>query len=104
MFPKPKVYRSAEKLAWIRGHSCMMVGAADHFNCGPVPGFSETQAVHVKARRRFGDRWVIPGCPRHHNEQHSLGVETFQRKYKVDLMWSANWFHEWWLLVGMRGS
>ena len=30
---------------------------------------------------RFGDEWVLPLCPKHHQEQHDTGVETWSRKY-----------------------
>jgi hypothetical protein len=96
--PKAKAFRSEEKLKWVSGFPCAMVLESNRGSCGSVPGFTKMQAVHVKARARYGDRWVLPGCPRHHNEQHQIGVKSFERRWGAPLKRIANFFHEWWLL------
>jgi hypothetical protein len=71
-------------LAWIRGQNCAVLthcvmGASD--GCGKVFDRSHIEAAHQKARRRFGDEWVLPLCPKHHQEQHDTGIETWSSKY-----------------------
>jgi hypothetical protein len=49
---------------------------------------------HLRAKRRFGD-WVeregkvvgniFPACNRHHREQHSIGILSFQAIHRIDL-------------------
>ena len=32
---------------------------------------------------KVSDRYAVPMCPQHHQEQHALGWETFEAKYKI---------------------
>ena len=49
--------------------------------------FTPTQACHLRSRGAGGadaaNLW--PGCERHHIEQHVLGVQTFQRRHRLNL-------------------
>jgi hypothetical protein len=54
--------------------------------CGHVP----SEPAHVRSRGAGGDRRsVVPLCGPfaggHHREQHTRGIQTFQRKYGIDL-------------------
>lgn len=48
---------------------------------------TKTQACHLKSRGAggpdAGNLW--PGCERHHIEQHTDGLATFQRRYRLNL-------------------
>jgi len=52
--------------------------------------FGGTEFCHVKHAGMggcnvpdHGNAW--PGCRKHHQQSHNWGVETFQRKYGIDL-------------------
>lgn len=49
--------------------------------CGAPP---PSDPDHRPTRSRGGDdRFLWPLCHRHHVEIHSIGIETFERKYEV---------------------
>lgn len=55
------------------------------------------------------DRWVISLCSYHHREQHHLGEDQFERRYRIDLMGLAEEFarqspHRLKLFAQFRGS
>lgn len=50
--------------------------------CGMVP----SQNAHVRSRGAGGGvDDIVPLCAKHHHEQHTTGILTFQKKYGVDL-------------------
>lgn len=64
--------RSAE----IRDMTCFAYGC----------GFTPCDPAHVKSRGAGGTyRDIIPLCHRHHQEQHTIGILTFARKYNTTL-------------------
>ena len=69
--------RSPEYQAWIRLQFCSVKGGCDGM----------TECAHVKSRGAGGaDRGnCVPLCRRHHREQHTLGIQTFQYLYHIDL-------------------
>ncbi|HUE14982.1 MAG TPA: hypothetical protein VMR25_12505 [Planctomycetaceae bacterium] len=72
--PERRIYQTHR--AWVRRHSCSVPGCQD----GPI------EFAHAKSRGAGGhDAQGVPLCLKHHHEQHASGIETFQRKYKVDL-------------------
>ena len=55
------------------------------------------QASHVKSRGAGGKaKDLVPMCPDHHSEMHTLGIRTFESNYSIDLateaarLWQAN--------------
>lgn len=64
--------------AWIRTHDCL-IGR----DCA-----GRVECAHVKTRGAGGMDVAntVPLCTRHHREQHSHGIRTFERKYRVDLV------------------
>ena len=64
------------RLAEIRDITCFAYGC----------GFSPCDPAHVKSRGAGGTyRDIIPLCHRHHQEQHTIGILTFARKYHTTL-------------------
>lgn len=62
--------------AFVRRHDCSIPG------CDGRP----IDFAHVKTRGSGGhDAQGVSLCRTHHREQHDIGIETFQAKYKVDL-------------------
>lgn len=62
--------------AFVRRHGCAVPGCAS----GP------TRLHHVKTRGAGGgDEYGVGFCDGHHTEIHTIGLETFQGKYGIDL-------------------
>lgn len=62
--------------AFVRRHDCCVPGCAD----GPI------QFAHAKSRGAGGhDSQGVALCLAHHREQHDIGIESFQKKYGIDL-------------------
>lgn len=62
--------------AFVRRHSCCVPNCDD----GPI------RFHHVKTRGAGGgDEYGVSLCEAHHAEIHTIGVETFQERHKVDL-------------------
>jgi hypothetical protein len=69
--------------AFVKRHSCCVPGCEE----GPI------EFAHVKSRGAGGGDWFgVSLCPRHHREQHSVGIDTFQAKHKIDLWAIAEQF------------
>ncbi|MDD5304702.1 MAG: hypothetical protein PHS14_16530 [Elusimicrobia bacterium] len=83
----PKERGNPAYRAWIRTWPCHLyqLGWQHMF-----PG--QTECAHVKTKRlargrdNDGDTGnTLPLCPAHHAEQHAHGIQSFRRKYSVDL-------------------
>ncbi len=80
-FPKR---RDPAFIAWIRGqHCCVPVGKY----WWPDRPTGIVEPAHVQTRGAGGlDKGnTVPMCQQHHAEQHTLGIQTFQKKYGIDL-------------------
>lgn len=78
----PKVKRRSPKHCdFVRDHECCVEGC---------PG-RPIEVMHVRNGTDGGtglkpsDRWTIPGCRAHHEEQHRIGEPSFERKYGLDM-------------------
>jgi hypothetical protein len=69
--------RDAEYREWIRGLPCTVLDGCS----------GEIQCAHVKSRGAGGDDLgnAVPLWARHHGQQHSWGIRTFEGHYRVDL-------------------
>lgn len=73
---------------WVRKHHCSVPG------CPALP----TESAHVRRGTDGGtglkpsDRWVVSLCAMHHREQHALGEQSFEAKYELDLVGTAEEF------------
>jgi hypothetical protein len=75
--------RDPEYCAWIRTLRCTIdCGCTNHCDC-----WGRIEGAHVKARSVGGvDRGnLVPLCTRHHREQHTLGMQSFQDLYRLHL-------------------
>lgn len=79
--PRPAEKSAPGYLQWLRGRPCMVGGR----ECGS--GRMEAAHVDYAGDKGMGtkvsDRYAVPMCPQHHQEQHALGWETFEAKYKI---------------------
>lgn len=69
--------RDPEYAEWVRGLWCQVPGCDD----------GRTEAAHVQSRGAGGgDRSnLVALCPRHHREQHRIGIKTFAVQCGLDL-------------------
>lgn len=71
--------------AWIRRHGCSVPGCdrigieAHHVRKG-IPDH-EAGGTALKPH----DKWCVPLCREHHQENHDLGPDTFDRKHGIKL-------------------
>ena len=76
--------------AWVRKHHCCVP------DCRRLP----IECAHVRGGTDGGmalkpsDRWVISLCSQHHQEQHRIGENRFEKKYDLDLAALAKRFAE----------
>ena len=74
--------RSPSHLKWIRGHDC----AVSNKDCK-----GKIEAAHVRRGTDGGsgvkpsDKWTIPLCGYHHQQQHREGEITFEVMHGIDL-------------------
>jgi hypothetical protein len=90
--PKPTrkqaVRTCAGHRAWVRRHYCSVPGCRR----GPI------ECAHVRVGTDGGtgmkpsDKWTISLCEFHHAEQHLLGENVFQQKYRIDMVALASEF------------
>lgn len=88
-FPKR---RCPDYVAWIATLPCLL---------GNQACFGSVVAAHVKTRGAGGDDVgnALPLCRDHHDEQHRIGIQTFQARYGLDLAAEAKRLGDLW-----RGS
>ena len=84
--PKLGVHQPLRKVwprhrRWVRSHGC----------CVPGCGATTVDFAHLRSAANAGaaqkphDVFGVSPCRSHHVEQHSLGVDAFDRKYGIDL-------------------
>lgn len=66
---------------WVRMHRCVLDNGKG-CDC-----FGLVEAAHVKSRGAGGVDManLYPCCSKHHNLQHTIGILTFQKRYRLDL-------------------
>ncbi len=86
---KPYV-RDDDYLEFVARESCVACIAGGYRN----PDLSDP--AHVKSRGAGGhDRGnTVPLCHAHHHEQHTIGIESFQAQYRIDLKAEAKRIEE----------
>lgn len=67
--------------AWVRRHHCCVPGCTSR----------AIECAHVRTGTDGGlalkpsDRWAISLCRDHHQEQHRIGEQAFERRYGINL-------------------
>lgn len=87
---EPKAFqhrRIPEYQEFIRGYACLIrsIPLEAYGRC-PL-GIFGSECAHVKSRGAGGDDIgnCVPLCRYHHQQQHALGIRSFQKKYGLDL-------------------
>lgn len=77
----------------VRAMPCRLSAMSPPLGLGwSAPGCcGDIVVAHVVSRGASGGRFdIIPLCQRHHDEQHACGIETFSRRYGLDLRREAD--------------
>jgi hypothetical protein len=75
--------------AWLRRHQCCLLGMWCE---------GSTEVAHVRSAANAGiglkphDAFSVPLCRSHHQLQHQIGQESFQKHHKIDLLALAREF------------
>lgn len=89
--------RSASFLQFVRGFACTCV-ETDPTGCA-----GKIEAAHVRRGTDGGigqkpsDRYCIPLCSEHHAEQHRIGEQSFEKKYRFAMLPVADRIWRRWL-------
>jgi len=85
--PKHAPARSKAYLDYVREQICAVNRTASFTQCG-----GRTEAAHLEVAGRSikaSDFLTVPLCTRHHAEQHSIGILTFQANHGIGLWETA---------------
>lgn len=79
--PKPKRQVDRNWLDFVKTQRCAIRYSIVEHSCSGV-----IDPCHLTATGAHGsDYTAVAMCRKHHSEQHQIGIETFQEKYKVNL-------------------
>lgn len=77
--------RCQSHLKWVRGFACSC-SEIDPAGCD-----GKIEAAHVRRGTdggigsKPGDNWTLPLCSGHHAEQHRIGEQSFEKKYRLSM-------------------
>ncbi|MBV9551945.1 MAG: DUF968 domain-containing protein [Alphaproteobacteria bacterium] len=66
---------------WVKSHGCCVPGCAAR----DIEFAHLRSAVNAGTGQKPHDAFGVSLCRRHHDEQHRLGVETFNTRHRIDL-------------------
>lgn len=89
--PKSRVMINPLQRAWIRSQQCCIAQATG------IPQTYPTECCHVHTKRNAGDENnLVPMALDKHSEQHLTGIESFQKRYQVNLEYLARKYQAEW--------
>lgn len=97
------VIRSDSYLQWVRGHNCTCV------EIDPTGCEGGMEAAHVRRGTDGGigmkpsDCYALPLCSSHHAEQHRIGEQSFEKKYRFAMKTVADRMWRRWLSTTEAG-
>ena len=75
-------YHSVERIQWVRRLACVVPG------CETRPAENHhTRAGGMGMKAHYST--IVPLCHHHHQQLHTIGVLTFERRYGLDLAQEA---------------
>lgn len=89
---------------WVRGHNCACV------DIDPTGCNGKIEAAHVRrgtdggVGMKPGDNWCLPLCSEHHAEQHRIGEQSFEKKYRFSMKRIAERLWNRWLTTTPAGQ
>ena len=68
---------------WVAEQPCLLAGKPGHY-CQTWSG--KRDCAHVRTKTLAGDRMnCVSLCRAAHQEQHAMGIKSFEVKYQIDL-------------------
>jgi len=99
--PRRRAGACREYLKWLRSQRCVVTGLYTWQTItlpNGITGITFVDPAHVRTKRLSGDLWnAVPLAHHLHEEQHRIGIKSFQAKYGVDLAELAREHTERWL-------
>lgn len=95
--------RCASYLQWVRGHNCVCA------ETDPTGCEGKIQAAHVRRGTDGGigmkpsDCYSLPLCSSHHGEQHRIGEQSFEKKYRFSMRQVADRLWKRWTTTTEAG-
>jgi hypothetical protein len=78
---------------WIRTLACCVAGReASSTRCWPCAGRVECAHVVSRGAGGFDVANTVPLCTRHHRQQHAMGIQSFEDRYRIDLEMKALYY------------
>jgi hypothetical protein len=108
----PKLVNEAYR-EFIRAQPCILAGRGrvieEHATWARAVGhfcFAAVRACHVKARGAGGPDMgnLYPACDAAHDEQHAVGIPTFEKQWEISLPKIAEQLHQDFLKSGGSGD
>jgi hypothetical protein len=101
---KRKARAFGDKASWIRAMSCVVRQRAldiafDGWTDpeGMILCGGPIEVAHAKSRGAGGtSAHAVALCKRHHAQQHNVGIQTFERRYSIDLLGIARSLEKRW--------
>lgn len=90
---EPSHIRCESHLRWLRGHVCLCHKTGE---CSERMEAHHVREGHLGMSTKPNDSEGVPLCSNHHSELHNKGVQTFEAKYRLNLlsvaadMWRAS--------------
>lgn len=92
---EPSQIRCQGHIQWIRGFPCSIELHGDHVCTGRIEAHHMREGSNGGVGLKCDDSTCVPLCSHAHQNFHSMGVDTFQTRYHIDLVKTSKVFWEW---------
>jgi hypothetical protein len=95
------------KSAWIRSRECVVptFSPAGVYEARGNRCVGKLEAAHIRSRGAGGDATdLVPLCHKHHSQSHTIGIQTFERRYQIDLTACAATYEYLWQITASRNG
>jgi len=79
--PRPAEKSALGFLQWLRGRNCYIGVGQNHTCRGKVRACHVDHAGDKGMGTKVSDRFSLPMCDGHHEEQHRIGWQSFEKKH-----------------------
>ena len=99
--PRPAEKSALGYLKWLRGRECVVCCMKGYSSASRIEAAHVDYAGGKGVGTKVADKHAIPMCGVHHAEQHSLGWNTFEGKYRFN---AADFARQFWKAWPGRGA
>lgn len=82
---EPEQIRSESHLQWVRGHECCIAGRPGHECRGRIESHHVREGSNGGMGLKCDDSEAVPLCADGHSLGHTMGWQSFQRAFLVNL-------------------